>query len=383
MAEGAFWLAWSQIKGIGPILLLRLQRHFGTLAAAWHADAEALGQVEGFGPKTVAAVLGARKAIDPEKLAEAHLKDNPHFWTPADADYPRLLREIPNPPTLLYYRGVVRREENQGMTLAVAIVGTREPTDYGKRWARRISRTLAQKGFTIVSGMAQGIDSEAHRGCLEAGGRTIAVFGTGVDMIYPPRNQQLYEQILQQGLVVSEYPAGTQPDRAHFPQRNRIIVGLCRAVLIVEAPVNSGALISARLANDFGRDVYVLPGRLDDLKSQGCLGLLSKGAHLIISEGYLLEMLGAIPQLDAAPVSTKEQNAEQLELFAPASSSPTVPDLAPDLAKVLEAVPSEAILFDLIVEQAAMDASSVSSALLQLELLGLVSQLPGMRYQRS
>ncbi|MBO1351343.1 MAG: DNA-processing protein DprA [Hormoscilla sp. GUM202] len=383
MAEGAFWLAWSQIKGIGPILLLRLQRHFGTLAAAWHADAAALGQVEGFGPKTVAAVLGARKAIDPEKLAAAHLKDNPHFWTPADDDYPRLLREIPNPPAVLYYRGVVRPEENQGMTPAVAIVGTREPTDYGKRWTRRISRLLSQKGFTIVSGMAQGIDSEAHRGCLEAGGRTIAVLGTGVDMVYPPRNQQLYEQILQQGLVVSEYPAGTQPDRAHFPQRNRIIVGLCRAVLIVEAPVNSGALISARLANDFGRDVYVLPGRLDDRKSQGCLGLLSKGAQLIISEGYLLEMLGAIPQLDPAPVSTKEQKAEQLELFAPAPSTASVPDLAPDLAKVLEAVPSEAILFDLIVSEAAMEASSVSSALLQLELLGLVSQLPGMRYQRS
>ena len=372
MVERAFWLAWSQIPGIGPILLRRVQEQFGTLAAAWEAPSAALRQVEGFGSQTVAKIAAHRQQFDPERVLEEHLRKNPNFWTPADADYPRLLLEIPDLPPVLYYRGRVRDRENQGSVPMVAIVGTREPTDYGKRWTRKISSLLAQHGFTIVSGMAQGIDTAVHRGCLEAGGRTIAVFGTGVDMIYPPQNQGLYQQIVDRGLVLSEYPAGTQPDRAHFPRRNRIIAGLSRAVLVMEAPSRSGALITARLANDFGRDVYILPGRLDDYKSKGCLGLLSKGAQVIISEGYLLEMLGAMPQLDA-PV-------QPLSLF---SQSPApLPDMEEEKLKVLSAVPTEPTPLDLIVRQAGLAASVVSGALLELELLGLVSQLPGMRYQR-
>jgi DNA processing protein len=273
---------------------------------------------------------------------------------------------------VLYYRGLVQPQENHGIKPMVSIVGTREPTDYGKRWTQKISVALAKHGFTVVSGMAAGIDTEAHSGCLAVGGRTIAVLGTGVDLIYPPRNRNLYEQIQQQGLVVSEYPAGTQPNRVHFPQRNRIIAGLCRAVLVMEAPSKSGALITAYQANEFCRDVYVLPGRLDDQQSIGCLGLLHRGAHVILNEGHLLEMLGAIPELDSAV---------QLPLFAPEQPTP-VPQLEPELAKVLQALASEPTSFDLIVQQAGLAAGSVSSALLQLELMGLVSQLPGMQYRR-
>jgi DNA processing protein len=305
-------------------------------------------------------------------LLEQHSAKNPYFWTPADADYPRLLLEIPSPPPVLYYRGQVHPQENQGIKPLVGIVGTREPTEYGKRWTRKISTALARHGFTVVSGMAAGIDTEAHLGCLEAGGRTIAVLGTGVDMIYPPRNRNLYEQIQPQGLLVSEYPAGTQPNRVHFPQRNRIIAGLCRAILVMEAPTKSGALITAHQANDFCRDVYVLPGRLDDEQSKGCLGLLSRGAHIILNEGHLLEMLGAIPELD--PVV-------QLPLFTQEQPS-SVPQLEPELSKVLQALPSEPTPFDVIVQQVGLEAGLVSSALLQLELMGLVSQLPGMQYRR-
>ncbi|MDP8963054.1 MAG: DNA-processing protein DprA [Cyanobacteriota bacterium] len=370
--ERAYWLAWSQVDRVGPVLLRRLQQHFGSLADAWKANAAQLRQVEGFGYQIVSAVTAARSQINPEQFLEQHSVKNPYFWTLADADYPRLLLEIPSPPPVLYYRGLVQPQENQGIMPMVGIVGTREPSEYGKRWTRKITVALARHGFTVVSGMAAGIDTEAHRGCLEAGGRTLAVLGTGVDLIYPPRNKPLYEQIQQQGLLLSEYPAGTQPNRAHFPQRNRIIAGLSRAVLVMEAPSKSGALITAHYANDFCRDVYALPGSLDNHQSLGCLGLLSRGAHVILNEGHLLEMLGAIPKLD---------QAVQLPLFAQAQPTP-VPQLEPELAKVLEALAPEPTAFDLIVQQAGLAVGSVSSALLQLELLGLVSQLPGMRYQR-
>ncbi|HEY9631866.1 MAG TPA: DNA-processing protein DprA [Coleofasciculaceae cyanobacterium] len=370
--ERAYWLAWSQVDRVGPVLLRRLQQHFGTLADAWKASTTQLQQVEGFGYQSASAVTAARSQINPEQFLEQHSVKNPYFWTPGDADYPRLLLEIPSPPPVLYYRGQVQPQENQGITPMVGIVGTRDPSDYGKRWTRRISTALVNRGFTVVSGMAAGIDTEAHMGCLETGGRTIAVLGTGVDMVYPPRNQPLYEKILAQGLVLSEYPAGTQPNRIHFPQRNRIIAGLSRAVLVMEAPTKSGALITADYANDFCRDVYALPGSLDNYKSLGCLGLLSRGAHLILNEGHLLEMLGAIPELDSAV---------QLPLLAQEQPKP-VPQLEPELAKVLQALASEPTSFDAIVQQSGLAAGSVSSALLQLELMGLVSQLPGMQYRR-
>lgn len=370
--ERAYWLAWSQVDRVGPVLLRRLQQHFGTLADAWNTNPAQLQRVEGFGNQIVTAVTAARSQINPEQFLEQHSVKNPCFWTPADADYPRLLLEIPSPPPVLYYRGQVQWQENQGITPIVGIVGTRDPTEYGKRWTRKISAALAKRGFTVVSGMAAGIDTEAHSGCLEAGGRTLAVLGTGVDMIYPPRNRNLYEQIQQQGLVMSEYPAGVQPNRVHFPQRNRIVAGLSRAVLVMEAPTKSGALITADFANEFCRDVYALPGSLDNYKSLGCLGLLNKGAHVILSEGHLMEMLGIIPEIDSAV---------QLPLFAQEQPTP-VPQLEPELAQVWQAVASEPTPFDEIVQQVGLAAGSVSSALLQLELLGLVSQLPGMRYRR-
>lgn len=379
--ERAYWLAWSQINGIGPILLQRLHQHFNSLAEAWTAKPVDLMRVEGLGKQIIETILQERTKLNPEEFIEKHLIKNPCFWTPADPDYPRLLLEISNPPPVLYYRGLVDVKENQGITPTVAIVGTRSPSEYGRRWTRKISTALAKSGFTVVSGLAAGIDTEAHTSCLEAGGRTLAVFGTGVDIVYPKPNERLRDRVLQQGLAISEYPAGTQPNKTNFPRRNRIIAGLSRATIVIEAPQKSGALITAYQANDFCRDVYVLTARLDDERSFGCLELLSKGAHPILpssdrllSEDRLLEMLGALPKLD---------KAEQLSLFP---LNPTVekqgPPLEPELAKVLSAIESGPISFDVIVEAAGLEAGTVSSILLQLELLGLVSQLPGMRYQR-
>jgi DNA processing protein len=376
--ERAFWLAWSQIPGIGPILQRRLQQHFGTLSLAWEANAKALGQVEGFGRQIIDTVVRERSRFAPEMFLKEHSVKNPCFWTPADREYPRLLLEIPSPPPVLYYRGIVQVEENLGITPTVAIVGTRDPSDYGKFSTRHFSIALAKQGFTIVSGMAEGIDTEAHRACLETGGRTIAVLGTGVDIIYPPRNQKLYEQILQQGLVLSEYPSGTKPNRAHFPSRNRIIAGLSRAVLVMEAPSRSGALITARLANEFCRDVYTLPARWNDYKSTGCLGLLSKGAQLIINEGLLVEMLSGMPPVDTGSIADLPLFSQQVT----SENRQPLPKLEPQFHKILEAIASEPTALDLIVQQTGFSAAEVLSSLLQLELMGLVSQLPGMRYQR-
>ena len=227
--------------------------------------------------------------------------------------------------------------------------------------------------------MAEGVDTQAHLGCLEANGQTIAVLGTGTDIAYPPRNQGLHQQILARGLVISEYPAGTQPNRSHFPRRNRIIAALSRATLVMEAPQRSGALITAYMANDYGRDVYVLPGTLDNPRATGCLGLMTRGAQLILGEGHLLELLGRIPTLD--PIMTQRPTPS-------AGSKVATPVLSADLQKVWVLVQSlyegsgqTALSFDQLVQDSAQPAHEVSSALLQLELMGLVTQLPGMRYE--
>ncbi|GAP98543.1 DNA-processing protein DprA [Leptolyngbya sp. NIES-2104] len=367
--DRAFWLAWSKIPGVGAILQKRIHAELGSLKAAWTVTPEELAIVEGIGQQSAIAICQHRDKLNVDRVFKDHESQN--FLTPADSDYPQLFAEIPDPPPVLYYRGRVELLRDLDRQSAVAIVGTREPSDYGRRWTRKLSTTLAQHGFTVMSGLADGIDAEAHRSCLDVGGNTIAVLGTGVDLVYPAKNRCLYQQLLETGLALSEYPAGTQPDRTHFPRRNRIVAALSRAVLVIEAPTKSGALITATLANEYGRDVYALPGSLDNPRSAGCLDLISKGAQMILGESELMAHLGTIPELD---------QANQLSI-------PTI-DLAPELATVLEAIyeiaqqsnhPSAP--FDLIVQTAEMPTAAVSSSLMQLELLGLVTQVPGMRYQ--
>jgi DNA processing protein len=371
--EKAYWLAWLEIKGIGAILLKRLQQHFNTLEQAWIANPSELSEIEGFGTKLITQIISEKRTIEPEKILAKYLQNNPNFWTPVDQEYPRLLLEIPSSPPILYYRGQVELTENLGTKPAIAIVGTRYPTKYGRDWTRKLSKTLTQQGFTIVSGMAAGIDTEAHHTCLEAGGRTIAVLGTGVDTVYPHSNLQLYHKIEQQGLILSEYPAGTKPDKKNFPPRNRIIAGLCRAVLIMEAPQRSGALITARYANEFCRDVYVLPGSLDNQQALGCLNLLNNGAHVILGENELLEMLEIMPKLDVNPQLKASQEVLQ----------PTLPllDLEPQLAQIIQAINHDSNSLDAIAQSTNLDTATLLASLFQLELMGLISQLPGMKYQ--
>lgn len=364
--DRAFWLAWSQIQGVGPVLLKRLQGHFGTLASAWEASPAELQAVEGIGIKLAGAIAQQRHAIRPDPQAAA--QDASQWITPADEAYPRLLFEIPDPPPVLYYRGDLGLLRACQVRPAVGIVGTRSPSDYGRRWTQRLSATLAQAGIVILSGLAEGIDRVAHQSCLDRQGHTIAVLGTGVDGIYPRSNRDLQGAIARSGLLLSEYPDGTPPDRSHFPRRNRIIAGLSRAVIVTEAPIKSGALITAKLANDYGRDVYVLPGSLDNDRCRGCLALLNQGAQLILDEASLLQSLGEIP----------------VETVAASEPEPLLPpDLPPSLERVLQAVTGEAISLDAIVDSTQnLATGDVLSALTQLELLGLVTQLPGQQYQR-
>lgn len=367
--ERAYWLAWSRISGVGPVLLQRLIAEFGSLSAAWSAQPEQLQLVSGIGGRTLKTIVQQRQAIQPEQLLEAHQAQN--FWVPSDPEYPRLLLEIGDPPPVLYYRGQVISEENQGVTPLVAIVGTRDPSEYAKRWTRKMAYALGRNGFTVVSGMAEGIDTQAHIGCLEAGGRTIAVLGTGVDTPYPQRNQKLHQRISEQGLVLSEYPAGTQPQRAHFPKRNRIIAGLSRATLVMEAPSKSGALITAYQANEYGRDVYVLPNSLDNIRAVGCLGLLQRGAHAMLGIGHLLEQLGAMPAVTAPQ---EVQSAPQPVL------TPEQQSLVTALEQLAQGRGEASVPFDVMVEHLQISAGNLSGALLQLELLGVVVQHPGLRY---
>ena len=362
--ERAYWLAWSQIEGIGAISLNKIYQHFGSLQTAWSAPTIAFAEIEGINGKTARGIKQHRPHDLPAKLLASHLEQNPQFWTPSDELYPRLLAEIPSPPPLLYYQGQIEPAENLGHKPMVGIVGTRSPSEYGKRWTKKLTQALVSHGFGIVSGMAAGIDTIAHQTCLEEDGRTIAVLGTGIDQIYPFSNRDLYSQLCQRGSIVSEYPAQTQPERGHFPARNRIIAGLCRAVLIIEAPKRSGALITARYANDFGRDVYVLPGSLDNPNALGCLGLLNSGAHVILSSEHLLELLGTMPCLDRLSATVKPQ-----------------PDLAPELAAVYSLIDRESIPIDAISQQTGLAINQILATLSQLEMMDLVVQLPGMRYQ--
>lgn len=393
-AERAYWLAWSRIKDVGPVTIKRLWEHFGSLAEAWQAPASELLRVDGIGLISADKIVALRPKLKPAELLAQHEKENQCFWTPADSDYPALLFAINDPPPLLYYRGNFRLNDDPNV-LTVGIVGTRSPSIYGRRWTQRLSTELADQGAVIVSGLAKGIDTEAHTSCLKRRGSTVAVLGTGVDIVYPANNQGLYAQIVATGLVVSEYPDGTLPDKTHFPQRNRIIAGLSRAILVTEAPARSGALITARLANDYCREVYALPCALDNSQGEGCLHLIGQGAQMIFGEQALMAALVALPpvetvvpgRLNGISAAARPEQASSEAIAAPASDASTpvkesVSELSPLLCQVLEAVPIQPAVLDQIVVVARVSIGEVLSALVQLELLGLVTQLPGMHYQR-
>lgn len=377
MAERAYWLAWAQAKGLGPILLKRLCSHFGTMATAWRASGADLLAVEGIGLGLGNSLLEYRQTVSPLELLASYEQQHANFWTPADAEYPALLYEIADPPPIIFYRGRLELARALQLMPSVGVVGTRNPSDYGQRWTRRLTQQLANHDVIVVSGLAKGVDRYAHQQTLDSDGFTIAVLGTGVDQAYPSVNRDLHDRIARQGLLLSEHPNGTPPERAHFPRRNRIIAGLSRAVVVTEAPARSGALITAQLANDYGRDVFAVPGSLDNLNSEGCLELINQGAQMILSDTTLITALGQLPQLSPAKLSPNDADSgRDLTRIA------TPPPLSPAMAQVLAAITDEPATLDHLVQKVDQPTGEVLASLVQLELLGLVTQLPGMRYQR-
>jgi DNA processing protein len=367
--DRAYWLAWSQIAGIGPILLKRIQQQLGQLAIAWEASPTELRRVEGIGDKLIQGIIAQRPKIQVDALYAQYTDRNAQFITPADPEYPAALWETPDPPALLHYRG------NLGLLEAarpIAIVGTRDITAYGRRWTDRLSAGLTQQGMTIVSGLAAGVDTVAHQSCLDAGGTTIAVLGTGVDLVYPVGNRGLYEQIIARGLLLSEYADGTPGDRRHFPARNRIVAGLCQDTIVTEAGLTSGALITARVAQEYGRQVHVLAGSLDNPQAAGCLKLIAAGAKIIASEEDFLGQFGAVTR-----------SAHRLIQPARPQKTITAPKIPAHLEAIWATIGAHVgpIELDTIVTQTGLPTGDVLVQLLELELLSVVTQDEGMRYR--
>lgn len=280
-----------------------------------------------------------------------------------DSNYPAALREIDDPPCLLYAKGTaldVCADASAGA--AVAIVGTRRPTHYGVRVAETIARGLASMGVTVVSGMARGCDAAAHKGALQAGGATVAVLGTGVDVLYPKDNAKIYEDILAKGVVLSEFPMSTKPMPYNFPQRNRIISGISKGVVVIEAPFRSGALMTARLALEANREVMAVPGAVTSAQSRGTNSLIKQGAHLVESAVDVMNILGFSPVKTERPTENMELNVEE--------------------AVVWNTLGDEPSHIDTVLEKAGLAPNKAAAILLEMELKGFIQHLPGNRFAK-
>ena len=366
--DAAAWLALNMVCDSWPAVRGQIAQHTATpddLSRLLRHGVPGLERaVPGLGGKLAAVRQGAAFAQECERL-EANWA---HLVTFADAAYPDLLRWLPDPPPVLYVRGELLPEDE----LAIAVVGSRRPSRYGQLMARRFGTELAEHGFTVVSGLARGIDSLAHQGALEAGGRTIAVLGCGVNRIYPAEHRRLYDAIRGQGAVVSEFSFDTKPDRWNFPRRNRIISGLSIGVLVVEASDRSGSLHTAHHAVEQGREVFAVPGRIDAGSSLGTHRLIQRGAKLVTGIGDILDELPEAVRTSAL----QHAAAQTLDEEPPA-------DLSPQEAQVLDLLSGEESHIETVIHASQLPAHVVASILATLELRGLVRQFPGKFFARN
>ena len=370
------WLKLVMVPGVGSTHFIRLLSRFHTPGNVLRASRAALEEVV-----TRALAQRVTQYVDTVDIAgqERLMKEyDTHLITLDDPAYPARLAEIYDPPLMLFVRGELREEDEN----CVAIVGTRRPTPYGIRMAEKFGRELAARGITVVSGMAEGIDAAAHRGALEAGGRTIAVLGNGVDIVYPPRNSDLMNQIIMGGCVISQFAMGIKPARGHFPYRNRIISGMTLGTLIVEAPPGSGALITARQAAEQGREVFAVPGQIGVRNSEGPHALIRDGAKLAETvEDIVVELnVGAEVRLppSLAPRPEEPPSApDQPEKAEPASVQKAA---SPVEKEVLSVLSPDGSFVDEIAAACRIPVSETLSALTMLELKGLVRQFSGKRF---
>ena len=350
----------SLVDGVGPRIRRRLLDRFGDPAAVLAAAPSELREVEGVGAKLTERLLRAGGEIDAEGQIALCRSHGIAILTEAHAEYPRALREIPDPPGLLFVRGTLKASD----ALGIGIVGTRHGTAYGLRQAERLAASLARAGLTIISGLARGIDAAAHRGALEAGGRTLGVLASGVMNIYPPEHDKLADLVAASGALISEQPPHSSPLAGAFPQRNRIISGMSLGVIVVEAAERSGALITSRHAMEQGRDVFAVPGNVDSRASRGCHRLLRDGAILVESADDVLEQLG--PLVEAAPREDGRTVHHPAELL-----------LNDTEQKVLDVIHVEATSIDEIVVQSGLPVPQVLATISVLEMRHLIRRLSG------
>ena len=357
MSDLKYWLGFNLVKGIGPAKVQALLDYFGGLGPAWHATELQLQKI-GLDQRAIRSFAEARSQLDLDICLQQVEKSGIRLLTWETADYPAYLREIPTAPHLLYLHGELEEIDR----LAVAVVGTRRLTAYGRQVTRDLVTGLVRHGVTIISGLARGIDAVAHKTTLEAGGRTIAVLGSGLDCIYPAEHRSLVKEIVAgRGAVISEYGLGVQPEAKNFPPRNRIISGLSLGVVVVEAGERSGALITANFALEQGRDVFAIPGNINSVASKGPNRLIQDGAKLVTSVDDVLDELNL--------QMVVEQTAVQMLL----------PETAEEAA-LLEQLTYQPIHVDELGRATGFPTSLVSSTLTMMELKGMVQQTGGMNY---
>jgi DNA processing protein len=369
--EVSCWLGFSLIPEIGPRRIALLKLHFHQLQAAWTAPEHTL-KAAGLDGIALSNFVNARKQLDPAREMERVQRVGARIITIEDADYPPHLKPLSDAPPVLYVKGSLMPSDAN----AVAVVGTRKATHYGRSAAHQLCKQLASHGVTIISGLAQGIDAAAHQGALE-GGRTIAVLGCGIDRVYPSEHAEMAHHIVQRGALISEFPLGAPPIGKNFPRRNRVISGIARAVLVVEAPEHSGAIITASTAADQGRDVFAVPGSIFSSASTGTHRLIQDGATLVMRGSDILNALNmadvvpesvVMPMPSSPPPITAEGESFDAELSSDAEIM---------LMRLLTAAPTH---IDDLVRASSFPIAEVSSALTMLELKGLAQNVGHMQY---
>jgi len=361
------WVALNLIEGLGPVRARQLLEHFGEPQAILGASVSRLNRVPGIGNDTAAAIARWEAGTDLRGELQRMESFGCRAVIQSDDEYPASLREIYDPPMVLYVKGGLAAADRN----AVAVVGSRQTTSYGIETARRLAYQMGYLGVSVVSGGARGIDTAAHQGALSAGGRTLCVLGTGINLVYPPENRELFERIAEHGAVLTQFPFNRRGDRQSFAIRNRIVAGMTLGTVVVEANLTSGALITANFAVDYGRQVFAVPGRIDSPRSKGCHELIKKGAKLCESaEDILSEFEYLFPAANRPSPPSQVGPQPALELSGPEQA-------------VYDTLSAEAIPMDEIIRGSGLPASTVSAVLLGLEMKRLARQSPGRLFSRN
>lgn len=402
MDELKYWLAFNSIEGVGSISIMKIKNHFNSISDAWNASPADYQLVSGLYPNILEKLLLNKPKIIPDQLYENVLKSNIKVLCIEDDHFPDLLKQIHDCPVILFYLGDL---EACNLKRTIGIVGTRTPTEYAQEATISIAKELSGYGITIVSGLAEGIDTQAHTSCLDNNGKTIAILGSGLNYVYPKINQKLFERIISDsnGVVMTEYPPDSKPDSWKFPYRNRIISGLSYAVIVAESKARGGGLITAKYALEQNRDVFGIPSRVNNSSNDGVLNLIKKAeAKIFISCLRLFDHLNWEVIIEKQEESCSSDIKEEIAIKEPAIEDKSItPDsetinldnadkdqetccfssLSPEESEVLKILSLEPIQFDLLLTKTSLKASRLLGILTFLELKGLIIQLQGKKYK--